>query len=77
MTHLIDLRTVKTGSATATVEIDPVWTGDKPNYVPYTGATTNVNLGTNNITAGNIGGNSTCSKLIFNSTVWFGVGSGC
>ena len=32
-------------------EIDPVWTADKPNYVPYSGATQSVNLGNYNITA--------------------------
>jgi hypothetical protein len=53
--------------------------------VPYTGATANTNLGTYNVTAGTfnvtgsgyIGGNSTCMKMFFNSTMWFGVGSGC
>jgi len=62
------------------------WTLDKPSYVPYTGASGAVNHGNYNITAlnysvtgspGYISGNSTCIKMSFNSSVWFGVGSGC
>jgi hypothetical protein len=43
----------------------------------------NVFTGSNNMTqlnistAGYVGGNATCIRLQFNSTVWFGVGSGC
>jgi predicted transcriptional regulator YdeE len=61
-------------------------TGLNTTKVPYTGATGAVNLGTYNITAQNysvtgspgyISGNSTCFKMNFNSTMWFGIGSAC
>lgn len=56
-----------------------------PALVPYTGAINNVTLGNYNMTASNysvtgsgyISGNSTCIRVNFNSTVWFGVGSNC
>jgi hypothetical protein len=56
-----------------------------PALVPYTGAINNVTLGNYNMTASNysvtgsgyIAGNSTCMRVHFNSTVWFGVGSAC
>jgi len=61
-------------------------TGLNTTKVPYTGATEAVNLGTYNITAQNysvtgspgyIGGNATCFKMYYNSSMWFGVGSAC
>jgi DNA-binding transcriptional MerR regulator len=39
-------------NAYLTSESDPIWTADKPNYVPYAGATADVNLGQNSYIAG-------------------------
>jgi hypothetical protein len=61
-------------------------TGLNTTKVPYTGATGGLNMGDYNVTAANysitgspgyIGGNSTCFKMHFNSTIWIGVGSNC
>jgi hypothetical protein len=58
-TNFIDLRTTKTGTATVQAETDPIWTSEKSSYVPYSGATTGLNLGAYNLTANYINGNST------------------
>jgi hypothetical protein len=64
------------------------WTLDKPNYIPYTGATSNVDLGTNNFTVDTntlfvdstnnrvgIGTTSPVSKLSFGATGTTGTAS--
>ena len=61
-------------------------TGLNTTKVPYTGATGDLNMGVYNVTASNysvtgspgfISGNSTCMKVNFNSTMWWGIGSAC
>lgn len=53
-------------------ETDPVWSSEKASYVPYTGATGTVNLGTNDLTTSGIG---TFGKLKTSDTVTSGVNS--
>ena len=55
------------GYISSYTETDPLWTSDKPSYVPYTGATSALNVGANNVvtTAGNkICLNQACSRYM-------------
>lgn len=38
-----------------TIESDPLWTADKPSYVPYTGATADLDLGMNSLVTPTVG----------------------
>ena len=40
------------GYITGYTETDPIWTSEKANYVPYTGANKNLDLGNNNFSVG-------------------------
>ena len=55
------------GYISSYTETDPLWTADKSSYVPYTGATSALNVGANNVvtTAGNkICLNQACSRYM-------------